>query len=213
MFSNFFLRSLTSSSILLLLLVLQVSASSFSGKVVKVLDGDTIEVLLADKIERIRLSEIDCPEKGQPFGQAAKRFVLKLAAGQIVTVNVHTVDRYGRIVGEVILPGGLNLNAHLVAEGYAWHYKYYSDNPALAQMEIRARAKKAGLWEEPNPIPPWDWRRGKRVFLNENNKACTEKRFCHEMNSCQEAQFFFQTCGLLNLDSDSDGVPCEKLCQ
>ena len=159
------------SIILLFLLGIQVSASSFSGRVVKVLDGDTIEVLLADKIERIRLSEIDCPEKGQPFGQASKRLVLKLAAGKIVTVNVHTVDRYGRIVGEVILPEGLNLNAHLVAEGYAWHYKYYSDNPALAQLEIRAKIRKAGLWEEPNPVPPWEWRRGKRVLLKEKNKT------------------------------------------
>jgi endonuclease YncB( thermonuclease family) len=204
---------LTCSLTFLLLLSGQVSATSFSGQVVRVLDGDTIEVLHAEKAERIRLSEIDSPEKGQPFGQAAKTFVLKIAAGKIVTLNANTIDRYARIVGEVILPGGLNLNAHLVANGYAWHYKYYSDDTALAQLETNDRARKVGLWVEPNPVPPWEWRRGKRGLPKEGNNLCTEKRSCHEMNNCQEAKFFFEICGLLNLDIDSDGVPCEKLCQ
>ena len=77
-----------------------VHAESFTGKLVKVLDGDTVEVIHDGKAERIRLAQIDCPEKKQPFGQAAKKYVLDIAAHKIVTVQVETVDRYGRTVGE-----------------------------------------------------------------------------------------------------------------
>jgi endonuclease YncB( thermonuclease family) len=107
--------------LLLFLFSTPVFALSFSGKVVKVSDGDTIEVLRDGHAEKIRLSGIDCPEKKQAFGQAAKRFTLALAAQKIVTVNVETTDRYGRTVGEVVLPGGRSLNRELVRAGYAWY--------------------------------------------------------------------------------------------
>jgi len=93
-------------------------AKSFSGKVVKVSDGDTIQVMHEGKAEKIRLAGIDCPESKQPFGQAAKKFVLEIAAQKSVTVYVETTDRYGRTVGEVILPDGRNLNKELVRAGY-----------------------------------------------------------------------------------------------
>lgn len=94
-------------------------AMSFTGKVVKVSDGDTIQVMHEGKAEKVRLAGIDCPESKQPFGQAAKRFVLDIAAQKTVTVLVETTDRYGRTVGEVILPDGRNLNQELVRAGYA----------------------------------------------------------------------------------------------
>ena len=74
-------------------------ALTFSGKVVKISDGDTIQVLRNGRAEIIRLAGIDCPEKEQPFGQAAKRFTLDLAIQKSVTVEVETTDRYGRTVG------------------------------------------------------------------------------------------------------------------
>jgi endonuclease YncB( thermonuclease family) len=106
-----------------LLLITNVFVTSFTGKLVKVLDGDTVEVLHDGKAERIRLAQIDYHEKGQPFGQAARRYVLDVAAQKVVTVEVKTVDRYGRTVGEVFLPNGHNLNKQIVGAGYAWQYK------------------------------------------------------------------------------------------
>jgi endonuclease YncB( thermonuclease family) len=147
---------------LLWLLTGHIYAASFTGKLVKVLDGDTVEVLHDGKAERVRLAQIDAPEKGQPFGQAAKRYVSYIAALQIVTVNVETVDRYGRTVGEIFLPDGTNLNKQIVGAGFAWQYKRYSKDDEYGHFETGARVANLGLWQEPNPIPPWEWRRGKR---------------------------------------------------
>ncbi len=144
------------------LFAFQVQAASFTGKLVKVLDGDTVEVMHDGKAERIRLAQIDCPEKGQPFGQAAKKYVLDVAAHKIVTVQVKTVDRYGRTVGEVFLTGGSNLNKQIVGAGYAWQYKRYSKDPEYGVLESGARSAKIGLWKGMSPVPPWEWRKGKR---------------------------------------------------
>jgi len=155
-------------TVLLILLIFfglfsgQVQATSFAGKLVRVLDGDTVEVLQDGKAERVRLAQIDCPEKGQPFGQAAKQYVLDLSALKIVTVEVKTTDRYGRTVGEVFLPNGENLNKLIVEAGYAWQYKRYSKDPAYAELEAQARNLRLGLWQDKSPIPPWEWRKGIR---------------------------------------------------
>ncbi len=149
-------------TVLLLFCASSVFAFSFSGKVVKVSDGDTIQVMRDGKAEKIRLAGIDCPEMNQPFGQAAKRFTLDLAAHKMVTVEVETTDRYGRTIGEVILPDGSSLNRKLVEEGYAWWYHRYSKDKTLGELESKARVKKKGLWSDPHAIAPWDWRRKKK---------------------------------------------------
>ena len=103
-----------------------------------------------------------CPEKKQPYGQAAKKYVLEIAAHEIVKVEAKTKDRYGRTIGEVILPNGDSLNRLLIRNGYAWHYKKYSKDKSLAELENQVRIDKVGLWQDKNPIAPWDWRRGKK---------------------------------------------------
>lgn len=95
-------------------------ATSFQGKVITVIDGDTIDVLHNNQPERIRLNGIDATEKGMAYGQAAKEYVLDMAALKTVTVHVTDTDRYGRTVGDVILPDGRNLNREIVQAGYAW---------------------------------------------------------------------------------------------
>ncbi len=149
-------------TLFLLLPFNQAQASSFTGKLVKVLDGDTIEVMHDGKAERIRLAQIDCPEKGQPYGQAAKQYVLDIAALKIVTVQVETVDRYGRTVGEVFFSDGSNLNKLIVEAGYAWQYKKYSKDSEYGDLEAQARVAKLGLWQDKNPVPPWEWRKVKQ---------------------------------------------------
>ena len=203
-----------------LLIPSYVYAASFTGQVVSVSDGDTIQVMHNGKAEKIRLAGIDCPEKDQPFGQAAKRFTLDLSAHNIVTVKIETTDRYGRTVAEVILPDGKRLNRELVREGYAWWYRRYSKDKALADLESHARESRKGLWADKNPVPPWEWRRGKRIVSvvpekvehPSKNWACGQKHYCEEMVSCEEAKFYFSKCGLKRLDGDRDGVPCEALC-
>ena len=123
-----------------------VQTATFTGKVVGVSDGDTIKVMREGRAVKVRLHGIDCPEKRQPFGTRAKRYTSEMAFGKEVTVRVKTTDRYGRIVGEVILPDGLSLNKELVYVGLAWWYrKYAPDDRALKALEEGARAEKKGL--------------------------------------------------------------------
>jgi endonuclease YncB( thermonuclease family) len=155
--------------ILPLLLVLLAASpawgADYSARVVGISDGDTITVLTADKVQhRIRLHGIDAPETGQDFGTRAKQFASELAFGRTVTVRVHSTDRYGRTVADVILPDGRLLNHEMVREGLAWWYRRYAPaDRELERLESKARASRRGLWSHPNPVPPWEWRKGEGV--------------------------------------------------
>ncbi|PWK77960.1 endonuclease YncB(thermonuclease family) [Mucilaginibacter oryzae] len=132
-------------------------------KVVKVKDGDTLGLLSSDNQEvTVRLAEIDCPEKSQAFGQAAKKFTSDICFGKQVKLIGSEHDRYGRTVAQVILVDGTNINHELVKNGYAWQYKAYSKSAELATMEEQARQNHLGLWRDPNPTPPWQFRREKK---------------------------------------------------
>jgi len=135
-------------------------AESWSGKVIGISDGDTLTVMHDNQGVKIRLAEIDCPESGQPFGQVAKRFISDLCFAKVVVIQPVDVDKYGRIVANVILPDGYDLSKELLRAGLAWHYKKYSDNSSLAKLEIEARAAALGLWSQKDPIAPWEWRKG-----------------------------------------------------
>ena len=136
--------------------------ADFTGKVVGISDGDTITVLNGKEQVKVRLDGIDCPEKGQPWGTKAKQATAKVCFGKVVTVIEKDTDRYGRTIG-VIERGGENVNLALVQEGYAWWYrKYAANNKALEAAEKSAKEAKRGLWQDPRPIPPWDWRSGDR---------------------------------------------------
>jgi micrococcal nuclease len=138
------------------------TSEQFSGKVVRVADGDIITVRHLGQDEKIRLAGIDCPERKQAFGTRSRQFTSKLVFGNVVTVEVETVDRFGRTVGEVILPDGRSLNQELVRAGYAWWFRQFSDDETLGQLEEEARMFRRGLWAESNPIPPWEFRRLQR---------------------------------------------------
>ena len=146
-------------------LSLAASADSLTGKVVKVADGDSITVLDNTNTQhRIRLQGIDAPERKQAFGNASRKHLASLVAGKEVTVKWAKRDRYGRIVGTVIVDGH-DMNLAQVKTGMAWFYRYYqkelsAENRKLyAQAEDEARANKKGLWQDKNPMPPWEWRR------------------------------------------------------
>lgn len=127
-------------------------------KVISVKDGDTFEVLVDGKAERIRLFAVDCPESSQPFGKAAKKFTSDLCFGKYVSIVAQPErDQYKRIIGTVYIDD-VCLNEELLKAGYAWHYKRYSNNEQYAAMENEAHAKHVGLWQNSYSIPPWEWR-------------------------------------------------------
>jgi endonuclease YncB( thermonuclease family) len=132
--------------------------ADFSGKVVGVLDGDSIRVMHNGKAEQVRLQGIDCPEKKQAFGTTAKQFTSEMVFGKGVTVKETGRDRYGRTLGDVVLPDGRNLNHEILKAGYAWWYRQYSKDARLGDMEDEARLARRGLWAESEPVPPWEWR-------------------------------------------------------
>jgi micrococcal nuclease len=135
----------------------------FEGKVTGIKDGDTFEVLYDGRPEKVRLAEIDCPEKSQAFGKNARQYASDLCFGKTVTVvSTGKRDRYGRVVGTITTGDGTNVNEELVKAGFAWHYKQYSKNEQLSDLEQEARIKRLGLWADKNSIAPWDWRRAKR---------------------------------------------------
>lgn len=134
-----------------------------SYKVIAVKDGDTI-VILQDSTEQIvRLGHVDCPESRQPFGTKAKQFVSDKCFGQYVTLQMderNKYDRNKRLIAEVYLMDGSNLNKELVRNGLAWHFELYSNDDNYKILEQEARGQRIGIWSEPNPVPPWDWRKG-----------------------------------------------------
>lgn len=129
-------------------------------QVVGVLDGDTVLVLDERKTAqfKVRLDQIDAPEKAQPYGQVAKLFLSDLIYKKRISLLRKGQDRYGRTIGEISL-NGENINLRMVREGYAWAYRQYVTNSAYIKAEQSAIGQKKGLWQDAHPTPPWLWRR------------------------------------------------------
>jgi endonuclease YncB( thermonuclease family) len=147
------------SVLALFMVVAPAMAADFTGEVIRILDGDTIEVLHEKKAERIRLYGIDCPEKGQPFGQKAKQATSNLLFGKDVRVHTHGRDKHRHTLGTVFY-GDVNINQVLVKEGWCWWFSRYAPKDSmLKQLQEQAMEAKKGLWADPNPVPPWLYRR------------------------------------------------------
>ena len=205
--------SIAVSTLLLLGLAIQTtSAQDFSGKVVGIKDGDTIEVMRGGRAVTVRLHGIDTPERGQPFGTRARQHTSDLAFSNVVTVRHRDTDRYGRTVGEVILPDGSSLNAALVRDGLAWWYRQYAPGDLeLAALEEDARSSRRGLWADAEPVAPWDWR---RAASPRRGAQAADDKDCSDFATYEEALTFFQAAGPGDphrLDGDGDGSPCESL--
>lgn len=153
------------SLVLALLCPLILQAETLTGRVVKVIDGDTVTLLDASKIQhKIRLAGIDAPESKQPYGQKSKEALSALVAGQQDEVDWHKRDRYGRVVGKIIA-GVRDVNLAQVRAGMAWWYRKYAneqspvDQRLYKDAEAKAKQASVGLWSGKNPIPPWEWRK------------------------------------------------------
>ncbi|EAX4621709.1 thermonuclease family protein [Salmonella enterica subsp. enterica] len=133
----------------------------FKGKVIRVLDGDTIEVLQENKPVRVRLANIDAPEKKQAYGRWSTNQLKSLIAAQSVTVTYTQSDRYGRIIGRVFTTNGIEANQFMVNSGAAWVYERYNTDDELPALQLEAQKMKRGLWADSQPLPPWEWRHNK----------------------------------------------------
>lgn len=143
----------------LLTLLCLLTADPYPAKVVSVHDGDTITVRTSETI-KIRLDGIDAPELKQPFGQASKQALSGLVFGQNVTVKPRSKDRYGRTIARIEV-GGRDVSLIQAETGLAWWYQRYAKtDTAISAAQNKAKAKKAGLWADPSPVAPWDFRKG-----------------------------------------------------
>ncbi|RCW91313.1 thermonuclease family protein [Winogradskyella arenosi] len=150
--------------IIILLSCFTINAQSILyGKVTAITDGDTFKLLQKDStLIRVRLANIDCPERKQPFSKRAKQFASDAVFGKNIEIVVLNKDRYGRYIANVIYDVDKNLSEELLKAGYAWHYVRYSNDSTLQDIEDKARKIKIGLWGDPNAIAPWSWRSNKK---------------------------------------------------
>lgn len=144
------------------LFVTSAAADQITGFVTKVTDGDTVAVTTTDGVIKVRLAEIDAPEKCQPFGIDAKQSLADLLLNREVTIERLKTDRYGRIIGHItgdFFDG--TASAYQLTRGMAWVYDDYATDPTLDAIEQTARTSHIGVWQDDNPMQPWEWRRGK----------------------------------------------------
>ena len=140
-------------------------AAELTGVVTRIVDGDTIDVMVGGEKHRIRLANIDAPEKKQPYGLASMAALQRRIAGEEVTIVYEKRGRYGRIIGTVLLAEA-DQNFLQVANGHAWHYMEYAhkqqpreDFLLYARAETQARKQRIGIWNDAMPMPPWMWRK------------------------------------------------------
>jgi len=144
-----------------------------SGKVVRVLDGDTYDLLLENKTTvRVRMEGIDAPETGMPYSRKATDYLKELTKGKTIKITLGNKDQYGRVLSYSYLEDGRELSREMIKAGFAWHYKQYNKDPEFAALEKEAKAAQRGLWQDNNPMAPWDvrrmWRNGestKEMFV------------------------------------------------
>ncbi len=128
--------------------------------VIGISDGDSFHAIDQNKQRfRFRIQGIDAPEKGQPYSQKSKQKLSGLIYQKRVGIKVHKKqDRYGRPVVYVFTPDGRDAGAEMLRAGLAWHFKRFDNSEEYATLENQARQKRLGLWQDDNPIPPWEWR-------------------------------------------------------
>jgi micrococcal nuclease len=137
------------------------SQTTLTAKVVGIKDGDTVVVL--DSLNNqttLRLAEVDCPEKNQPFGTKSKQFTSDQIYLKTIKYIVTDTDRYGRSIAMIYYDtDNKYLSAEIIKAGMGWQYKRYSTSKELATFEDNAKTNKIGLWVDSNPVAPWEFRK------------------------------------------------------
>lgn len=131
-----------------------------NGKAISIIDGDTYDILVeGNKTLRVRMEGIDAPEKGMPFYRVAKSCLGEMCFNKNVRLEVTSKDQHGRTLAFSYLDDGRELSHEMIKAGLAWHFKKYSTDKFLSNLETEARNSKIGLWADKNPMPPWENRR------------------------------------------------------
>ena len=160
-----------------LLLTVSPALADIRGKVVSVHDGDTITVLIDRRQVKVRLSDIDAPELGQPFGTRSRQSLSEMCFGKEAALAVRGQDRFRRTLAQVKC-AGTNANAEQVRRGYAWTFvRYTGPNSPLYALENEARMNRRGLWADPASVPPWEWRRNGRRMAQGNPSVVSHHAF------------------------------------
>ena len=134
-------------------------AQKFDVKVIKISDGDTFVGINRDNLQiKFRIWGIDAPEKKQAYGTKSKEFLSDLIFGKTITVDVQKQDGWGRYLTYVYTPDGKDVSFEMIKNGYAWHYVKYDSSEKYKTAETNARKNKLGLWADPQPMAPWDFR-------------------------------------------------------
>ncbi len=145
--------------LLLICSVISLQAQTFKVKVISISDGDTFTALNRDDLQiRFRIYGIDAPERKQAFSSVSTDKLKEMIHGKKVTVTVHSRDGWGRYIVTVKTRKIKDISAEMLRLGLAWHYKEYDDSPLYAELEIRAKEQHLGLWLDPDPVAPWDFR-------------------------------------------------------
>lgn len=199
------------------------SVFGYPAKVVDIADGDTCTVLTAENTQiKIRLGGIDSPEKTQAFGSKAKQALADKAFGQIIEVKEQSKDRYGRTVADLYL-GERWINLEMVQDGFAWHYKAYSQDQKLAEAEQAARLSKVGLWADKETVPPWEFRKadkkdaGTSTPTNTTTSATSQETVQTQSKEPVKTEYWLNTgsnvrhnSGCKNFKNTKNGRPCTK---
>jgi endonuclease YncB( thermonuclease family) len=203
-------------------------AETFSAKVIAVMDGDTVMVLRDGQKLKIRMANIDAPEKGQAYGKQSRDSLLEMVGKKQVQIDSQAIDQYGRMIGS-ISEGGRNVNQEQVRRGMAWEYSHYHADKTYIGLQSDAQQARRGLWAQINPQAPWQWRKlhpsvkpvpqtpqqgtpSQPAPVMLYDMECGKKHHCSQMTSCDEAHFHLTRCGVKTLDGNRDGEPCEELC-
>jgi micrococcal nuclease len=154
--------------------ILIAKGETSSGRCVGVHDGDSMTVLIetpdGPRQAKIRLDGIDAPELGQAYSKKSKEVLSALVFDKTCDVESRGGDKYGRTIGRVTT-NGKDVNAAMLEAGMAWHFEKYDDRESMAALQKAAQASKDGLWAEPEPIPPWDWRKMPKAERSIRRKA------------------------------------------
>jgi len=134
---------------------------SREGLVVKIVDGDTYDLIRNGVQTRVRMEGIDAPERGMDYYKVSKDYLGSLCMNKKIRLQVSKKDRYGRLIAKSYLPDGRELGEEMVRAGMAWHFKRYSNDAKLARLEREARSARRGLWSAANPTAPWEYRKRK----------------------------------------------------
>jgi len=161
------MRSFVTIVLLALAIPLAKAETVYQGRTVEVHDGDTLTLLThTGQSIKVRLAEIDAPERQQPYGKRAKNVLSTLTLNRSTQVDASLKDRYGRVVGRVYV-GDIDVNAELVRLGAVWFYRQYGQDNSLYQLEMAARTARWGLWANPRPVPPWVFRHSTDSIVGE----------------------------------------------